>query len=202
MDNSVIGMAVCATVSVVAAAVCAGLSVLLTVTAAPLTLPPPGRLPESNYEGKAYLYQDGRRFSEVPYFQIYTNRKDQDILYEHVKDLATVRHWVTESDQYYQLRFVMPDYDVAIVKRMSQDPRGWAETFAGRPQFPEQYAPLPPGDSLMAVDVDLDIYPMSGWRTAGITGAAFTGLVALLTLVGALGLFVDFLSSRDRSKPA
>ena len=188
MRGVTIGLIACAVLAVTAAAACAVIAVMLGRTAPQATLPPPGPAPERTYDNKAYLFQDGRRFSEVPYFRIETNVPDQELLHGHLINLAIVRHWVMEETDYWtRPRFVMPDYDVAIIRELARDPDGW---LAGHLAHPPGIPDLPPKSSLMAVDVAI-VAPVDAARAGWMAGSILLGVAAFLAAVGVLGCAVE-----------
>ena len=170
---------------------CAFIATALAISTDDPAIPEAAPRPEREFDGAAYLYQDGRRFSETPKFVIPTTGRDRREMQSHVTNLALTRHWVTSESVNWTRVYIMPDYDVDIIREIAREPEGWVHEFARNPpESPER----PPAEALMAVEIYFD----ADYRQAPYAIAAGTaGLIGVIALLCVVGFAIDVAKERE-----
>ena len=159
-------------------------------------VPRAGPTPERTFDGAAYLYQDGRRFSEIPEFIITTSGKDRVNTRQHVHNLAISRHWVNADEGGWTRVYVLPDHDVSIIQEIAKGPERWIQEFLRNP--PEQ-PPRPDAEDLMAVTIRFKAeYHQKPYAIA----AGATGLAGVIAILFTAGFAVEASSEKSKSRRA
>ena len=137
---------------------------------------------ERQYVGNADLYrymitEDG---PTPPKFKTRVLDMDHESLQAHIENAAARRHWLETEARYPSIGYIMPDYDIDVVRRISTDPYGWAQE---PEQQNRQYTPKPDPNDMMKVELLIRTYqPSNHFLLGAILSSA---IAAVLTITAA-----------------
>ena len=145
-------------------------------------LAPAGPTVQRQYAGNAdlYRYSDSPNGPIPPTFATYVITRDSSEMIRHLRNTAARRHWVKfDNGGYYRHSYILPDYDIEIVREIARNPYEWA---LKPEQQSSDYAPNPdPGDMMKAVILIRTYQPSSAFLAGTIVAAIFATVLTCAT---------------------
>lgn len=148
----------------------------------PHMAPAPEPVPRQ-YVGNAALYrymasEDG---PIPPHFSTKALLQDRKHLKGHIRNTAAKRHWLRfkVSGQYDTIGYVLPDYDIDIIRQITRAPYDWAQETQRHSQV---YAPQPNPDDMMKITLHIGRHqPHEGFLAGGIMAGAIAVILLIIT---------------------
>ena len=159
-------------------------------------LAPAGPTVERHYAGNADLYQMKATCNGTmpPWFVTEVVSGDRHEMRRHIRNTAARRHWIrVEYSGYHgDKAYLVPDYDIGIIREMTRTPYEWA-------QQPEQrgaeYAPRPDPEDMMRVVIGIRTYQPS---TTFLAGAIVPAIIATVMTLATAGLLITDVADHRR----